>query len=157
MPSELHYLSIRKNEGREAELRARAADRGEEYSEPSQKSDFERWLEVLALVGDAAAATKRLTELRSAEASAKAAQRESDKYVDQNRAAIAKEREAHDAAIAKEREKCTAQCAHEMEEVRAHRAQAETLRSQAKADADASAKLKADLEARVALIKQAGL
>ena len=60
MRSEGHYIGIRKLEGREAELRARAADRGEVFEE---KSTVDRLIDELAGVKDFAAVAQRRKEI----------------------------------------------------------------------------------------------
>jgi hypothetical protein len=90
MRNEGHYIGIRRLEGHAAELRARAADRGETYEE---KSTVDRLIEELAGVKDFAAVAQRRKEIADDKAKAKA-------EIAAGWADLDRERDAHAKSIA---------------------------------------------------------
>ena len=68
-----------------------------------------------------------------------------------------KERAQHNAEMQNERAKFDLLCNAGMAEVKMAREEAANLKAQAQLDADAAARLKADLEVRIAHIRRAGL
>jgi hypothetical protein len=131
---------------------------------PATNIDLSYLTSMFTALSDPVESKKQLAamlEARQAWAAAHAAaiekMRESDARVADNQATISKAQAAHSAALRDERQKFDHFCATAMEEVRAARENAEKLLAQATADAEAAAKLKADLEVRIALIRRAGL
>ncbi len=119
------------------------------------------WLEV---VKDPDTFQERLAQLGAEELKAAqrleqatAKEREVTALKGAHEARITKERAQHNAEMQNEREKFNQLCQTGMAEVKAAREEAANLKAQAQADADAAAKLKADLDARIAIIKRAGL
>jgi hypothetical protein len=120
------------------------------------------FLGLLRLVGDPAASKKRLGEIHDAAAAANEAIRaanEAQQTMSDARKAhdetLLRERTEHDRAIAAARAKFDSECNAASQEINEMRAAAEKLQTRAKADAEAAAALKIDLERRVDQIKSA--
>ena len=106
---------------------------------------------IAALQALAAATTEaqaRIEEAAKREANIATAARE-------HKARLNRERDQHDRELAEAQARHQRTCSEQMDEINAQRRNAEQLMAKARADADAAALLKADLQRRVEAIKTA--
>jgi hypothetical protein len=129
---------------------------------PEVKTESDAFFHLLAICSSPDETKKRVAALYEAALKATEAKAEAEDVLKRlstekasHDALIAKERQEHDAALKAERVACNTQCDRAMEEVRKAKAEADRLLKKAKIDSEAAATLRADLEARLAKIREA--
>ena len=121
-------------------------------------SALDQLITMMAFLGDAEACKARLAELRQAAEESAAIVAHADELraeIAAERAALAAEREQQAKQIEAERADFERRCAARDQEINARSKDVDKLQAAAKADREAAARLKADLERRVKQVQQA--
>ena len=153
---ENHFKAIGRYESPEAEARARAAAMGNPPISQPPVSQLHGLLELCRLVNNG----KAMKELQAACDTFDQKKRDAEKAVEESNRVLAghdKERADHAAKLKDDQAAHDKKCEAAWTEIRSMQAETRKLNEQAQSDSAAAAKLKADLNARLTLLRQAGL
>ena len=153
---ENHFKAIGRYESPEAEARARAAAMGNPPISQPPVSQLHGLLELCRLVNNGKAMKElqaAATRLIKRSATRKRPSKKSNRVL----AGHDKERADHAAKLKDDQAAHDKKCEAAWTEIRSMQAETRKLNEQAQSDSVAAAKLKADLNARLTLLRQAGL